>query len=102
MLSSIQTLIIQNSGTYADNLSNWVEEPFDKLPDSGPVYRRWLDNFNTNVGAWLETSILPRLGNIVTSVSSGVYGVAKGVYNLIIGIIVSIYLLGDKEGFTLR
>ena len=42
--------------------------------------------------------MLPQLGNVLTSVTSGVYGIAKSIYNLIIGIIVSIYLLGDKEG----
>jgi predicted PurR-regulated permease PerM len=40
------------------------------------------------------------VGSVVTSVTSGVYGVAKSIYNLIIGIIVSIYLLSDKEGFV--
>ena len=99
MISSIQTLV-SNSNVYAENLSNWVEKVLANYPTLEDYVSNWLANINTNIGAWLETTILPRLGNIVTSVSSGVYGVAKGVYNLIIGIIVSIYLLGDKEGFT--
>ena len=98
LLSSIQTLI-SNSGTYADNVTNWLDGLFKDYPELDNYLENIFGNFNTNVGNWLETKVLPQLGNVLTSVTSGVYGVAKSVYNLIIGIIVSIYLLGDKEGY---
>ena len=99
MLSSVQTLI-SNSGTYIDNLSKWADGLFENYPVLDDYLGGFLDNFNTNLGNWLETTLLPRVGSVVTSVTSGVYGVAKSIYNLIIGIIVSIYLLSDKEGFV--
>ena len=97
MLSSVQTLV-QNSGTYAENLSTWLDGLLKDYPELDQYAGEVLDNFNTNVGNWLETKVLPQLGSLITSVTSGVYGFARSVYNLIIGIIVSIYLLGDKEG----
>ena len=99
MLSSVQTLI-SNSGVYVDNLSKWADGLFENYPVLDDYLGGLLDNFNTNLGNWLETKLLPRVGSVVTSVTSGVYGVAKSIYNLIIGIIVSIYLLSDKEGFV--
>ena len=99
MLSSVQTLI-SNSGVYIDNLSKWADGLFKNYPVLDDYLGGFLDNFNTNLGNWLETKLLPRVGSVVTSVTSGVYGVAKSIYNLIIGIIVSIYLLSDKEGFV--
>ena len=99
MLSSVQTLI-SNSGAYIDNLSRWADGLFENYPVLDDYLGGFLDNFNTNLGNWLETKLLPRVGSVVTSVTSGVYGVAKSIYNLIIGIIVSIYLLSDKEGFA--
>ena len=99
MLSSVQTLI-SNSGAYIDNLSKWADGLFENYPVLDDYLGGFLDNFNTNLGNWLETTLLPRVGSVVTSVTSGVYGVAKSIYNLIIGIIVSIYLLSDKEGFV--
>ena len=98
MLSSVQTLI-SNSGVYVDNLSKWADGLFENYPVLDDYLGGFLDNFNT-LGNWLETKLLPRVGSVVTSVTSGVYGVAKSIYNLIIGIIVSIYLLSDKEGFV--
>lgn len=99
MLSSVQTLI-SNSGTYLDNLSKWTDSLFEDYPALDDYIGGYLDNFNTNLGNWLETTLLPRVGSVVTTVTSGVYGVAKSIYNLIIGIIVSIYLLSDKENFN--
>ena len=99
MLSSVQTLI-SNSGVYVDNLSKWADGLFENYPVLDDYLGGFLDNFNTNLGNWLETKLLPRVGSVVTSVTSGVYGVAKSIYNLILGIIVSIYLLSDKEGFV--
>ena len=99
VLGSIQTLI-QNSGTYLDNLSVWADGLFKDYPLLDQYIGKMLENFNTNLGNWVQTTLLPQLGNLVTSVTSGVYGVARSIYNLIIGIIVSIYLLNDKEGFV--
>ena len=97
VLSSVQTLV-QNSGTYAQNVSDWLDGLLKDYPDLDEYANSVFGNFNNNVGNWLETKVLPQLGSLITSVTSGVYGVAKSIYNLIIGIVVSVYLLSDKEG----
>ena len=99
MLSSVQTLI-SNSGAYIDNLSGWADGLFANYPVLDDYLGGFLDNFNTNLGNWIETTLLPRVGSVVTSVSSGVYRVAKSGANLFIGTCVSIYRLSDKEGFV--
>ena len=98
VLSSVQTLV-QNSGVYAENVSGWLNGLLEDYPDLNEYVAGVFGNFNTNVGNWLETKVLPQLGSLITSVTSGVYGVARSIYSLIIGIIVSIYLLSDKEGY---
>ena len=98
MISSIQTLL-SNSSTYMDNLSAWLDSLLQNYPELDNLLDETFGEFNTDVGDWLETTVLPRLGSLVASVTSRAYGVAKSVYNLIIGIIVSIYLLSEKEGY---
>ena len=98
LLSSIQTLV-QNSGTYAANLSNWADNLLRDYPEIEQYVSEALGDFNANVGNWLETKFVPQLGSFVSSVTTGVYGVARAVYNLVIGIIVSVYLLSGKEGY---
>ena len=49
--------------------------------------------------AWIRDNILPELGSFVTNVTSGLYYAVMGIYNLIIGIIVSVYIMGNMESF---
>ena len=48
---------------------------------------------------WLKSDFLPQTRSILTSLTSGVIAVVKVVFNVIIGIIVSIYVLMSKETF---
>ena len=98
VLSSLQTLT-SNRNSYIDNLTVWAENLLKNYPGLEEYVSNLLGNFSTNVGNWLETKLIPQLGNIVASVSSGVYGFARSIYNLIIGIIASIYLLSDRERY---
>ena len=98
VLSSLQTLV-SNSDTYMANLSTWIERVFDKYPMLEKYLGDTIGSVNDDFGNWLQTTLAPLLGKVIGSVTSGVYGFARGLYNLIIGIIVSIYLLGDREGY---
>ncbi len=48
---------------------------------------------------WIQQTVLPELGSLISNVTSGVYYVLLGIYNLVIGIIVSVYVLGNLEQF---
>ncbi|WP_130838729.1 AI-2E family transporter [Lachnoclostridium sp. Marseille-P6806] len=50
----------------------------------------WLNGF-------LTKTVLPNTSNIVVKISSGVLSLVRGFFNVIIGIIVSVYLLYSKE-----
>ncbi len=99
ILSSVQTLVA-NSNAYMENLSSWAGNLLKDYPELEAYVDSTLDNVNMNLGNWLENKLIPQLGTVVTSVTNSVYGVARSVYNLVIGIIVSIYLLSGREGFT--
>lgn len=48
---------------------------------------------------WAKTEFLPQTKNILTSLTTGVINVVKVLFNVIIGIIISIYVLMSKESF---
>lgn len=54
---------------------------------------------STDLLKWVQNDLLAQTGNFVTSVTTGVVTVVKGIMNLLIGVIVSVYLLFDKEKF---
>ncbi len=53
----------------------------------------WLSNY-------VRTELLPNVNSIMTNLTVGVIQVAREIINVVIGVIVSVYLLMGKETFT--
>ena len=98
LISSIQMIVV-NSNTYIDNLTKWAQGLLQNYPELSESLGTSIGSVGESIGTWLREKLLPRLGSLVTSVSAGVYSVALALYNLVIGIIVSVYLLADLEKF---
>ncbi len=99
LYSSIETIII-NSPAYIDSLTEWVTKMLTDFPEISQYVAETLGDVNTDFISWLQTTILPKLGSLLSNVGTGVRYVVMGVYNLVIGIIVSVYILGNTEGFV--
>ena len=99
LYSSIETIVV-NSPTYIDSLTTWATKMLTNYPEISDYVTGLLGDVNTDIISWLQTTILPKLGSFLSNVSTGVRYVVTGVYNLVIGIIVSIYILSNIEGFT--
>ena len=96
--SSIET-IITNSPVYLENLNNWFDKVLTDFPALQDFVDKQLGEVNDNFTSWLTDKVLPQVGSFVTNLTSGVYTVFRTVYNLVIGIIVSVYLLNGLEGY---
>ena len=96
--SSIET-IITNSPVYLENLNNWFDKVLTDFPALQDFVDKQLGEVNDNFTSWLTEKVLPQVGSFVSNLTSGVYTVFRTVYNLVIGIIVSVYLLNDLERF---
>ena len=99
LYSSLETIVV-NSNTYIANITNWVTKMLEDYPEIEQYASQLLGTVNTNLMDWIQGTVLPELGSLVTNVTTGVYYVLMGVYNLVIGIIVSVYILGNLEGFS--
>ncbi len=99
LYSSIETIVV-NSPTYVESLTNWATKMLTDFPELRGYVTQMLGDVNTDLITWLQTTVLPRLGSVLSNVGTGVRYVVTGVYNLVIGIIVSVYILGNIEGFT--
>ena len=49
---------------------------------------------------WVQSDFLPQTKNILTMLTSGVISVVKVVFNIVIGMIISVYVLMSKETFV--
>ena len=92
-------MIVENSQTYMANLTAWAERLLEKTPEIEAYVTDVMGSANQRILDWLQSTVLPSLGSFVTNLTTGVVVVLKGLYNLIIGIIVSAYILGNLETF---
>ena len=74
-------------------------ELLEDFPEIEQYVSQTLGQVNTSLMDWIQNTVLPKLGSLISNVTSGVYYAIMGVYNLVIGIIVSVYVLSNLEQF---
>lgn len=99
IINSIQSIVVQFPG-YVNQVNIWLEKLLMDNPDMERVALDMLDRYSVTLQDWLNTKLLPQMNSIVMSFSMSVISILKGVWNLIIGLVISIYLLGSKEVFA--
>ena len=94
--------IVNNSSVYIERVSEWMQGVLTNYPEIQVFITEKLEEINTNLFSWIRDKILPSLGSFVTNLTAGVYYFVRAVYNIVIGIIVSIYLLSNMESASAR
>ncbi len=98
LYQSIETIIL-TSPQYISNAIDWITRVLNGHPELEALVVNKLGDINSTIVSWLQSTALPKLGNIITNVTSGIYLVLSGIYNLVIGMIVSVYILSNLETF---
>lgn len=96
--ASIQNIISQFP-TYVNNLLVWLEKILAANPEIEQTVTGLIDTYSKDLEAWLNRTVLPQMNAILKTVSLSMIGIAKAVWNLVIGLIISIYLMVNKERF---
>lgn len=109
--NSINT-IIEQFPSYLDTLAAWITN----LLEDNPLLAEWLtnlfgdssaleiiNNYFTDFETFINSKLLPQLNNLIMTIiniSTSVYSIFMKFWNLIIGFIISIYILSGKEIFA--
>ena len=99
LYKSVLQLIGSVDGYYR-TISQWVQRLLENNPE---LARQAVDLFNRYYQeglTWLRENVAPQIQLAVQAVTGGVVGVVVFLKNILIGVIVSIYLLATKEGFA--
>ncbi len=99
VVRSVQSIIFQFP-IYVNNLSNWALLLLKDNPDLEATVNALINQYSTKVMEYVNTNLLPHINEVLKTVSLSVLGVFKALWNLIIGFIISVYLLGSKEKFA--
>ena len=99
VIDSLRTLASNFNG-YIENLEAWAEERVEEYPVLQPYLeniKEQLAGIEQTVENFLKNDLLTTLTRVTSVVTSGLMEVGSYVYNFIIGLIVSIYLLFSKR-----
>lgn len=99
-ISSSLMTIIEQFPTYVNTLTVWVSQLLNDNPDFANFITNMINEYSVDLNNLFNTRIIPEINNVIMTVSISVVSILKELWNLIIGIIISFYLLGSKEKFS--
>ena len=89
--------LVNNLETYYNTIYGWVNHLLENNPSFGPwVTTQMNTSFNTFLD-WMTKDVLPQTQKLVLVVSGGVWTMVNFVMDLVVGVIVSVYILYTKE-----
>lgn len=97
--------LVGNMDNYYYNLQNMVEninEKFQKLNIPEDELNKYMNTAYLKLQDMLNTKIMPNVDKIVVNIGSGVFSGLKFLYNFLIGIVASIYVMANKEYLASR
>ncbi|MBQ8318126.1 MAG: AI-2E family transporter [Lachnospiraceae bacterium] len=95
---SLQDLV-ENAPSYIESMRSWVEKMFAKNEFLEGQLNSVLIYLEETVMGFINSKIVPNIGDIVAKVSTGLVSGVTAVFNFLVGLIVAIYLLGSKDIF---
>ena len=103
LIQSVQNLVMQFP-IYTQNLQDYINKIFTRNPQLQTTVNTLLSTYNSEIEDILTSKLLPMLNQFISKLSgnilSSILSVLSTLWNLIIGLIISIYLLAGKEHFA--
>lgn len=99
-LTATLKMLVDNIPTYMNNLVAWTQEMFTNYPEIGAEITNIINDAGSTLRSFLNTSILPQMGDYLGFLTNGIMSLIGLLMNLIFGMVVAIYCLYSKELFA--
>jgi predicted PurR-regulated permease PerM len=99
VISSIQS-VASTISDGANNLVNWVTNFLQGDSELANEISDFIESTSDKLREFLQNDVLSQVQTYATSIASGAIYVGRFLLNIIIGLIVSIYLMASKEKFA--
>ena len=99
LISSIKSISFAFP-VYVNNLMHFADKYFEANPDIEALFNQLVSTYSEEIDKYLNNTIIPQMESLLKTVSLSLISVLKAMWNLIIGLIISIYVLCSKEIFA--
>ena len=94
--------IIYSFPYYVRVVEGWIDSVIKKGWNLSPDMLEIMDHYTDQAQEYLTTDILPQMQKMLGDISNGVFGLLTFLKNFVIGAIVSLYVIADKESFVAK
>ena len=98
LFKSIQSIVFQFP-VYVNNLTEWLQKVLADNPDVETYINDLINTYTPELRSWMNDTLLPQMNAVLKVVSNYAFNVLKALWNMIIGLIISVYIMGSKEKF---
>ena len=98
LIINIEQLVLTLPGQIQDAMDAMEKFSRGDSPQAA-IVQQIITNGSAYLEDWMQNTLLHQAQDMMTYVTSGVMGVIKVIFNFIVGIIISVYILGKKETF---
>lgn len=99
LFKSIEGMLVQLPGQ-VDAFMDWMEHYVSSDGAFSQYLEPALNKAVEFLESWVKTQVLPQAKGMIGSLTSGVISIVKLLFNIVIGVIISVYVLMSKETFT--
>lgn len=89
--------IISNFDRYIADLTKWVNKMFEDDSQLAVIIQDFIRTYSAEFENLLSTVVLPQASDIIKSLSLSIISLMKLLWNFILGFVISIYLLYNKD-----
>ena len=99
LYTSVEHIVV-NSSEYIETADAWIAEVLTDYPEIESAVSGTFGNISEGLVGFATDNLLPEIKSLLSSLTTSVYSVARGIYNVIIGLVVSVYVLLGRETFS--
>ena len=99
LYKSIRDMIISLPGQMNEAMAYMEQHAINDSAISG-TFRKVLENGAASLETWLRSDLIGQINQMMSSLTSGVISVFSTLFNIAVGLIVSVYVLTTKEKFV--
>lgn len=98
LLKSIETLAL-SLPNYLNETKNYLLEKLSAKKELQSIILNNYESINAYLNNFVNTALLPKIEDWLVILSNGVFGAVRVAFNIIMGFVISIYYLSNKETF---
>ena len=96
LINSIKSIVYQFP-RYINNLEVFITQLFDDYPDIETTINEFITDYSIQLNTYIQNKLIPQAEDLIKVFSMSVFNILKALFNLIIGVIISLYLMSTKE-----